>query len=131
MAINQYSSRATWSNSNSAAMKVMSAICRDPKKLKELEAQRQVYLELIRERARIFITEADACGLSYVPYVAGFFITLPMSNAQAVCDVLEKEHIFLVPLKKGIRVAVCSVSKKKLIGLARKIKDAAMAVGNA
>ncbi len=131
VAINQYSSRATWSNSNSAAMKVMSAICRDPKKLKALEAQRQVYLELIRERARIFITEADACGLSYVPYVAGFFITLPMSNAQAVCDVLEKEHIFLVPLKKGIRVAVCSVSKKKLIGLARKIKDAAMAVGNA
>ena len=29
VAINQYTSRATWSNSNSAAMKVMANICKD------------------------------------------------------------------------------------------------------
>ena len=54
----------------------------------------------------------------------GFFITIPLTRAQAVADDLEKEHIFLVPLDKGIRLAVCSVSKKKIQGLAAKIKAA-------
>ena len=42
---------------------------------------------------------------------------------------LEKENIFLVPLGKGIRLAVCSVSKKKIHGLAAKIKSTLDAVG--
>ena len=50
-------------------------------------------------------------------------------HAQKVCDELEKENIFLVPLGKGIRLAVCSVSKKKIHGLAAKIKATLDAVG--
>lgn len=129
VAINQYSSRATWSNSNSAAMKVMSHICQDPVQLRSLEKERQQYFDLIRERADIFMNEADRCDLKYLPYVSGFFITVPMDNTQAVCDYLEKQNIFLVPLRKGIRVAVCSISKNKLKGLAEKIKVAAETVG--
>ena len=40
-----------------------------------------------------------------------------------------EEDIFLVPLGKGIRLAVCSVSKKKIHGLAAKIKATLDAVG--
>ena len=40
-----------------------------------------------------------------------------------------KDNIFMVPLKKGIRLAVCSVSKKKIHGLAAKIKATLDAVG--
>lgn len=130
VAINQYSSRATWSNSNSAAMKAMANICKDPAKVAELDKERAVYFHLIAERADIFMKEADQCGLKYLPYLSGFFITIPMAEgSQRVCDELEKEHIFLVPLAKGIRLAVCSVSKKKLTGLAAKIKAAIDAVG--
>lgn len=122
VAINQYSNRATWSNSNSAAMKAMIHICEDPEKIKQLDAERANYFALIKERAELFMQEADACGLVYLPYLSGFFITIPLLGSQAVCDELEKENIFLVPLGKGLRLAVCSVSKKKVHGLAVKIK---------
>lgn len=129
VAINQYTSRATWSNSNSAAMKVMANICKDPAKVAELDAERAKYFHLIQERADLFMKEADECGLKYLRYISGFFITIPLIGAQKVCDELEKENIFLVPLEKGIRLAVCSVSKKKIHGLAAKIKATFDAVG--
>lgn len=129
VAINQYTSRATWSNSNSAAMKAMANICKDPDKVAELDAERAKYFKLIKERADIFMKEASACGLKYLPYLSGFFITIPMEGAQKVCDYMEKENIFLVPLSNGIRLAVCSVSKSKITGLAAKIKAAIETVG--
>lgn len=129
VAINQYTSRATWSNSNSAAMKAMANICKDPAKVAELDAERAKYFKLIKERADIFMKEASACGLKYLPYLSGFFITIPMEGAQKVCDFMEKENIFLVPLSNGIRLAVCSVSKSKITGLAAKIKAAIEKVG--
>ena len=129
VAINQYTSRATWSNSNSAAMKAMANICKDPAKVAELDAERAKYFKLIKERADIFMKEASACGLKYLPYLSGFFITILMEGAQKVCDFMEKENIFLVPLSNGIRLAVCSVSKSKITGLAAKIKAAIETVG--
>lgn len=129
VAINQYTSRATWSNSNSAAMKAMANICKDPAKVAELDVERAKYFKLIKERADIFMKEASACGLKYLPYLSGFFITIPMEGAQKVCDFMEKENIFLVPLSNGIRLAVCSVSKSKITGLAAKIKAAIETVG--
>lgn len=128
--INQYSSRACWSNSNGAAMKAMEYICADPEAVKALDAERAKYYKLIQERAAIFMKEADEAGLKYVPYISGFFITLPMEGSKAVCDLLEKEErVFLVPLKKGIRLAVCSVSKKEITGLAAKIARAIKETG--
>ena len=119
--INQYSSRATWSNCNSAAQHAMIRICQDPEKIKQLDAERAKYYKLIQERAAIFVEEARKEGVKFVPYISGFFITVPVTNSQAVCDILEKDHVFMVPLKKGIRLAVCSVSKKKMHGLAHKL----------
>ena len=73
--------------------------------------------------------EADACGLTYLPYLSGFFMTLPVSAPQQVVDDLERKHIFLVPLGKGIRLAVCSLPKNKLRGLAAEIKKSVDACG--
>ncbi len=127
--INQYSNRATWSNSNSAAMKAMSAICADPEQVKKLDAERLQYFNLIRERADIFMKETAEAGVKILPYLSGFFITIPVTNSQQICNILEKEHIFLVPLKKGIRLAVCSISKTKMKGIAAKLAAAIKEAG--
>ncbi len=56
--INQYASRATWSNCNSAAQNAMIRICRDDEKIKALDAERAKYFRLIQDRAAIFMKEA-------------------------------------------------------------------------
>lgn len=127
--VNQYASRATWSNCNSAAQNVMIDICSDPEKIRRLDRERDVYYKLIQERAAVFVKEAKEAGVKIVPYISGFFITIPVEGAQKVCDLLEKENIFLVPMKKGIRLAVCSISKAKMKGLAAKVAAAIKEAG--
>ena len=124
----KYSSRATWSNINRGAMAVLNAIQQDAGLLADFEAERESLYEIIRDRAAIFMKEAQECGLNALPYKAGFFLSIPAKDSKAVCDELYKDLIFAVPLKAGVRIAVCSVPKQKMYGMAAKVLKALKAV---
>ena len=126
--VNQYSSRATWSNINRGAMQTMATILQDEKLKADILQERAKYYALIKERGDLFTKEANACGLKMVPYIAGFFTSIPCTDPGAACDILHKDNIFAVPLAKGIRVALCAIPKKKVAGMAAKIKAAVDAV---
>ena len=122
--VNKYTGRATWSNINRGAMTVLTQIQQDAGLLKQFEAEREVLYQMIRERGAIFMEEAKACGLNALPYKAGFFLSIPAADPNAVCNKLHDDLIFAVPLKKGVRVAVCAVSSAKMKGMAKKIQTA-------
>jgi aromatic-amino-acid transaminase len=126
--INEYSNRATWSNINRAAMKTLATVAQDPVLLAELTAEREGHLDIIRKRAGMFMAEAGQVGLECLPYIAGFFITLRANKPDLLCDRLHKDNIFLVPLDKGVRLAVCALPSAKIPGLAAAIKKAADAL---
>lgn len=126
--INQYTSRATWSNTNRAAMRTLVQIYSDEALLTAVEAERDHYYKMIKARADVFVEEAKACGLPMIPYIAGFFLSVPCDNSQAVCDILHKDHIYLVPLAAGVRVALCSIPLQKISGIATKLNEALKAV---
>lgn len=128
-AINQYTSRATWSNINRPAMKTLSVIYNDPELLAATQKERNYYYQMIKARADLFTQEAKACGLPMLPYVAGFFLSIPANNPDAICDKLHEDNIFAVPLAAGVRVAVCAVPLSKIKGMAAKIMAAMQAVG--
>lgn len=119
-AINQYTSRATWSNINRGAMRVLTTIDQDKALLKQFETERDGLYQMIKDRADIFMSEARACGLNVLPYRAGFFISVPAADPDAVCDKLHDDLVFAVPLKKGVRIAVCAVPAAKIKGMAEK-----------
>lgn len=120
-AINQYTSRATWSNINRPAMRTLAAIYSDPELLKATEAERDYYYKMIKARADLFTEEAKACGLPMLPYVAGFFLSIPAKDPDAICNKLHEDNIFAVPLAAGVRIAVCAVPLKKIKGMAAKV----------
>jgi len=122
--INQYTSRATWSNTNRAAMRTLAQIYSDSALLAAVEAERDYYYKMIKARADVFVEEAKACGLPMIPYIAGFFLSVPCENSQAVCDILHKDHIYLVPLAAGVRIALCSIPLQKIPGIATKLNEA-------
>lgn len=122
--INQYTSRATWSNINRGAMSLLTTIDQDPVLLAQFEKERDGYYQMIRDRADIFMEEAKACGLHMLPYRAGFFISIPAADPDAVCDKLHEDLIFAVPLKMGVRIAVCAVPSAKMKGMAAKVFQA-------
>ena len=128
VAINQYTSRATWSNINRPAMRTLATIYSDKELLEKVCAERDYYYQMIKARADLFTQEAAECGLPMLPYVAGFFLSIPSTNPDAVCDKLHEDNIFAVPLAAGVRIAVCAVPLKKIKGMAAKVNAALQAV---
>ncbi len=126
--VNQYTSRATWSNINRPAMKTLELVYSDPDLLAAVEAEREYYYNMIKARADVFVREAKACGLPMIPYLAGFFLSVPCVTQQEICDKLHEDHIYLVPQAGGIRIALCSIPLSKIPGMAGKIKRAMDAV---
>ena len=122
--VNKFSSRATWSNVNRGAMALLAAIQQDAALLAEFEKERGALYETVRARGELFMKEAKDCGLKALPYKAGFFLAVPSEDSQAVADKLHDDLVFAVPLKRGVRIAVCGVSTKKIEGLAAKVKKA-------
>ena len=108
----EFSSRASWSNCARAPQTILSKIYGDPKLKAKVFEERQGYREMLLRRGKAFEEAADECGLEMVPFDAGFFASIPCQNPDQVAARLEKEGIFLVPLAKGLRVSIASVSEE-------------------
>ena len=119
-----YTARSTWSTINNSMMTLFANIYQDKALYDAYLKEKNGYVELLKERADIFISEADDVGLSYYPFKEGFFVTLKIDNAdkEAIYQRLQENNIFTVQVNNGLRIALCSVSKEKLKGLAKKIK---------
>ncbi|MDD6467917.1 MAG: aminotransferase class I/II-fold pyridoxal phosphate-dependent enzyme [Erysipelotrichaceae bacterium] len=115
--------RATWSNIGNSGMEnfVRVTTTHHDAFMKE----KAKYIDLLKQRSDIFVTEAKACGLPIYPYKEGFFITIRIEDNEKCVryhEALIANHIFTVRVNKGIRVAICSTSIKKTKGLAQKLK---------
>ena len=108
-----HSSRANWSNCNRGAMEVMSRITNDEIKLLAYEEEVNKYKTMLQRRADVFVEASKAVGLNILPYRDGFFVSIPCENSIEINDKLMKENLFLIPLKLGLRFAVCAVSEEK------------------
>lgn len=117
----EFSSRASWSNCARAPQVILSKIYSDPELKAKVFEERQGYREMLLRRGRAFEKAAAECGLEMVPFDAGFFASIPCSNPDEIASRLEKEGIFLVPLAKGLRVSVASVSEEVCCKLPEKI----------
>ena len=122
--VNQYMSRATWSNINRGAQQLLSAIYKDAAVQADLEKERAGFYKMMAERAELFAAEAKEANLAMLPYIAGFFLSIPAKNPDAVCARLQADNIFAVPLALGVRVAVCALPAGKINGVPTKIAKA-------
>jgi len=120
-----YSARSIWSTVNNSMMELFPMILNNPELKKAYLKEKQFYVDLIKERADIFISESKAVGLDLYPYKEGFFATIKMENnslKEHYNQLLADNNIYTVEVDLGLRVALCSVPKHKLVGLAKRIK---------
>jgi len=122
--INQVTSRATWTSINRGCMKLLTTIHYEKLLQAALDKERAYYYCMIKERADIFLREAKEENLDVLPYIAGFFLVIPTTNSDAICEKLYEDNIFAVPLDKAVRIAVCAISATKIAGMAKKIARA-------
>ncbi|WP_455539887.1 pyridoxal phosphate-dependent aminotransferase [Terrisporobacter sp.] len=118
-----HSCRANWSNCNRAAMSTLTHIVDDSKKLKSYKEEKNKYKDMLVRRAESFVQGAKEVELEILPYRDGFFISIPCDNPKEVCEKLTEKNLYLVPLKMGLRFAVCAVSEEKCKKAPKIIKD--------
>ena len=116
--------RASWSNVNNGFMDCFVKMVNENKEgfLKE----KQEALDLLKNRSRIFLQEAEECGLPLYPYKEGFFATVRIDDEDLLNryhKALDSHDIYTVKFARGIRVALCGIPTNKCIGLARRMKD--------
>ena len=87
--------------------------------LVELNENKQILLK----RINLFLKEAKEVGLKVFNSQGGFFLSVPCDNPPFVYEKLREQNIYIIPLQSSIRIAICSISVRETIGLARKIKD--------
>jgi len=121
---NQYSCRGTWSNCTRAGQLALIKLWKDKELKKQLFAERAEYSERLAKRAKIFLDEAAGVNLETCPYDSGFFITVPVANSADVAAKLNEDNLFLVPLKRGLRIAICAIPSSRIKGMATLIKKA-------
>ena len=118
------SCRVLWSNVNNAAMVAFAKTMNENHE--DFLKEKALYVDLLAQRAKLFLLEAKACDLATYPYQEGFFITLKMDD-NAMRDIIHERlienHIYTVKVEKGIRLSICSISLPKLKGLASRIKS--------
>lgn len=77
---------------------------------------------ILKERTHYFIKLLKQHNIKYLPYVNGFFVTLKVSDAYKICEVLKQQHTYVIPLSQDlIRVAVCSLNKDEIDELIKKL----------
>jgi aspartate aminotransferase/aromatic-amino-acid transaminase len=120
-----YSARSIWSTVNNSIMDLFASISSTPVLLADYQAEKATYVTLLQERATVFLSEAQEVGLPTYPYRDGFFVTIPVPNDRKseLNQRLADNNIFLVEVAHGLRVALCSVPKDKLVGLAARIQS--------
>lgn len=85
-----FSSRASWSNTARAGQAAIAKVFRDPQLLQKVFEERKEYEDLLSRRCRAFKEAAEEAGLTTCPFNAGFFVTIPCDNDNAVNEELQK-----------------------------------------
>ena len=108
------SCRAYWSNINHGFMEAVVKVLNENKDkyLKE----KQHFINLLKERSEIFLSNAQAVGLPLFPYSEGFFATIKIEDDALLNrfhNNLIARNIFTVKFDKGIRISLCAITREE------------------
>ena len=87
-------------------------------------AKRKALEKLLADRCQAFKDASAAAGLRTCPFSAGFFVTIPCDNDDAVNEELFKDNIFGIAIGGGIRIAISAITEDACRMVPGKIAEA-------
>ncbi len=120
---NKFSCRAKWSNSTNLGMNLITKVLNDEKLETKFMEELEVSRKILSDRAQIFINNSKEVGLLTLPFVCGFFITIPCANPNLVYERLVKRGIHIIPMGDVLRVTLSAINKEACARLPKEIKE--------
>lgn len=113
--------RGSWSATPTASIELLNHFSKKENKLDFLQGLSHI-TSLVQERSQSFNQQAKEIGLKTYPFRSGFYTVILTKDPETDYLKLAEKRIYAVPMSGGIRLALCSLSKKDIIGLPQKIK---------
>lgn len=110
------SNRGNYGSVNSIGQLLVEELYKNKALLNDYYNELEHWKTLLNNRAGVFMKHINKDIVT--PYKNGFFVSIKCSTPLEVTKQLKKENIFLVPLKKGVRVALCSIEEDELVTIA-------------
>lgn len=105
-----YSARATWSSPSKYGISLVNKIIENESINKIFKQELKNNSDLLQQRSKIFIEQANKSDLIISEYNAGFFIKVFYQNPKLLSEKLMDKNVFVVPLKDSIRIALSAIS---------------------
>ena len=105
-----FASRTKWSNATHLGMNIIEALILNEQFHEQYLSEIKEVCSLLEKRGQTFINSAKEVGLKILPYQRGFFASIPCANSEKVMLDLQKDGVYLIPMKDGLRIALSSVN---------------------
>jgi aromatic-amino-acid transaminase len=122
-----YACRGTWSNCNRGGMTAVTRLLREPTLARAVAEERSRLVSLLDGRVLAFNELARPRRLRYPRYDGGFFVTMFVEDAMRAAAKMKEHGVFVVPLKKAVRVALCSVAVPNIPRLVEALEKGSVA----
>ena len=104
-----------------AGQTVLAKVYGNKELMDEVGREREGFRMMLLQRGKMFEETLRSEGLENVPFDAGFFTCIAFDNPDEISQKLAEQDIFVVPLAKGIRLSVASISEEKCVKAAKVI----------
>lgn len=105
--VGDYSVRARFSSVSQPGMNVIGKIFANETYRNRFAAELIEARQLLKDRAALFVAEAEKQQLEILPYCGGFFISIVTHNPNIFQD-LTNDHVYVIAMKDSIRIAISS-----------------------
>ena len=119
--VGDYSVRGRFSSVSQPGLNVIGKIFNKQENKIRFEKEIEIAKTMLKDRATLFLEEAEKNNLEILPYCGGFFISVPTKNKNIFKDLVD-DHVYVIPMQDIIRVAISSLAMQDIKELVRKIK---------
>lgn len=105
-----FAGRTKWSNATHFGMNIIEELIINNKFHDMYLAEIKNVCSILEKRGIAFIEAAKEVGLKILPYQKGFFVSVPCLDSTRATKELQKDDVYLIPTKDGLRIALSSVN---------------------
>ena len=119
---NAFSARTKWSMATNLGMHLVSKVLLTEEYRNQFEKELKQASGMLTSRANAFLEESKKVGLEVLPFMCGFFITVPCKNPDTVYQRLVEKKIHVIPLENVLRITIAAISLEECKRLPKEIK---------
>jgi aromatic-amino-acid transaminase len=115
--------RQTWSAAPRILQYTAAQLHANQETAEAWSSERDRLQDLLTARRNSFVEACEQFGVPINPTHDGFFAWLEHENPESITEACAQQHVYLVPLRGGIRIGLCAMPSNAIVRVAKTLSD--------